>query len=481
MRRLSMPRGVRRLLFDDDPYARHRSYAAMRGVRTMKLNRQFFLWEQKGDQYLLTNDMGRFCFVSPCVFERLMKDEIVSEDPCAQALSDNGFVSGDEAQFLGRWSDELAQMKSCHFCATQLFILVLTDACNQRCVYCQAGSAHRSTAFMSKDTAQKAIRIAAQSPADHVTIEFQGGEPTLNQVVLKDAVPYARDLFDFLGKRVDFAIATNLTTGDTDIIDWLVAQNVHISTSLDGPARLHDANRPLADGAGSFERFREGADAYRKACVRHGFAGQLGAIETTTRESLQYAEEIVDAYISQGMSRLYLRPLTPLGCAKERWGEIGYTAEAYLAFYRRALNHILAHCMNGQPVSEMTAALYLRRILCCQGVGHTEFRSPCGGGIGQMAVNYDGKIYPCDEARMLANMKDDAFLLGTVENRYQELICSPVVHVLSTSSCIEGLPMCCDCVYSPYCAVCPVVTYGLAGDIITHEIQSSHCKIAKGI
>ena len=98
-----------------------------------------------------------------------------------------------------------------------------------------------------------------------------------------------------------------------------------------------------------------------------------------------------------------------------------------------------------------------------------------------MAINYDGAVYTCDEGRMLANMGDTAFCLGTVENSYPELVSSPVAHAACTASCVEALPLCCGCVYHPYCSVCPVVTYSTENDLISHNPNAYHCSIAKGI
>jgi MoaA/NifB/PqqE/SkfB family radical SAM enzyme len=53
-------------------------------------------------------------------------------------------------------------MKACLLTSTQLFILALTTACNQHCVYCQAGEVNRFIS-MSKDICQKAIDVAAES------------------------------------------------------------------------------------------------------------------------------------------------------------------------------------------------------------------------------------------------------------------------------------------------------------------------------
>ena len=300
------------------------------------------------------------------------------------------------------------------------------------------------------------------------------------------AVPYpfvhyfSIDPFHAKGKRVHFALATNLTGCDRELLSWLSRESVHISTSLDGPQVLHNQNRPLAGLKDSYVRYLQGVKTYGDACVQNGVCAPISAIQTTTRYSLSYAKQIVDEYVRQGIRQLYIRPLTPLGCAKDRWAEIGYSPEEYLEFYRQILLYMIELCLAGTDVREITTSLYLRRILMHQSVAHTEHRSPCGGGIGQMAVNCDGRVYTCDEARMLANMGDNTFLLGTVNNSYQELIQSPVTHAVCVSSCVEALPLCSDCAYSPFCATCPVVNYGLERDIISHDAGNYRCAIAKG-
>ena len=441
----------------------------------------YYLWEPFGDHYLITNDLGRYAFLSHEDFNALSSGQMTDGAECAQMLEERGFVyRGDTEIFVGHWANELTSMKRCLFTATQLFILVLTTACNQRCVYCQAGDSG-NVVFMSKETARKAIDIAASAPVDFATIEFQGGEPTLNPEVLKDAVLYAKEVFRTKGKHVNFALATNLTGCNAGLLSWLSREGVHISTSLDGPQVLHNLNRPLAGGEDSYARFLQGVRMYNDACAQSGVCAPISAIQTTTRYSFAYAKQIIDEYVRQDIKRLYIRPLTPLGCARDRWAEIGYSPDEYLEFYRQILSYMIELCLAGTDVREITASLYLRRILMHESVAHTEYRSPCGAGIGQMAVNCDGKIYTCDEARMLANMGDDAFLLGTVDNSYQELIQSPVAHAVCVSSCIEALPICSDCAFSPFCAVCPVVNYGLEGDIISHDVGNYRCAIAKGI
>lgn len=440
-----------------------------------------FNWAQFGEKILLTNDAGRHVFITNEEFQDFATQRMLASNPAYSMLALNGFLfAGSKDVFLNGWAPEIRQYKLCHLTATQLFILVLTDACNQCCIYCQA-SAGKHQHMMSRDTAKKAIDLAFSSPADSITIEFQGGEPTLNPFVLQAAVLYAESCEKISGKNLAMAIVSNLTHVDPTLLAWLIDHNVNISTSLDGPPIVHDSNRMLSDHTGSHETLAEGIRLYQAMCASRGKSTKLQAIQTTTRFSLPYAAEIVNEYQEMGADALYLRPLTPLGYAAKNWAKIGYLADAYLLFYRQAVTKMLMHCRNGRMIREITAGTYLRRILCHQAVYHTEFRSPCGGGVGQMAIHYNGDVYTCDEGRMLASSGDEAFKLGTVWDSYRQLISSPVIHALCTASCIEGLPNCCDCVYQPYCSTCPVVTYGLEGDIFSKQAQTYRCTIAKGI
>ena len=111
-----------------------------------------------------------------------------------------------------------------------------------------------------------------------------------------------------------------------------------------------------------------------------------------------------------------------------------------------------------------------------------ELRSPCGASIGQMAYYYDGNIYTCDEGRMIAEMGIPEFRLGDVEaENYDELMESQVCKITCQASILESIPNCCDCVYHPYCGVCPVVNYALENNIYSREANNYKCKIYKGM
>ena len=318
------------------------------------------------------------------------------------------------------------------------------------------------------------MELALQTPQKTVSFEFQGGEPLSNFEIIKYIVEYSQKIKR--DKTIYYSIVTNLTFLTDDMLHFFRKYNMSISTSLDGFEAIHNYNRPLLSSGNSFKVVSESLIKIRKTGIN------CGAIQTTTRAGLNYPEELIDEYLRQGINNIFIRPLTPLGIAAEKWSEIGYFAEEFVEFYEKCLNYIIAKNKAGVKIKEGHASIFLSKILHGYGINYMELRSPCGAGIGQIAYYYDGDIYTCDEGRMRGEAGDTTFLLGNVfNNTYNDLMESNVCKVVCKYSILESLPKCCDCVYSPYCGVCPVINYALENDIISQKPQNYKCKLYAGM
>ena len=328
---------------------------------------------------------------------------------------------------------------------------------------------------MTEEIAQKAVDLALQSPSKYLTFEFQGGEPLMNFNVLKYVVEYTEEKTRDTDKEIDFTVVTNLMMINDQMLDYFSNHNISIATSLDGDQMLHNKNRPMGE-IDVFEKLSAAIYKIRDVEI------PISAIQTTTRFSLERYKEIVDQYVGFGFDQVFLRPLTPLGYAGENWDRIGYTAEEFLAFYKNAFEYIIEKNKQGISICEGHASLFLEKILGHYSGNYMELRSPCGGALGQVAYYYDGTVYSCDEARMLAEMGDRSFALGTVNTiSWNELMSSPICRTLGRSSCLEGLTDCSDCVYNPYCGTCPIISYKRYGTLYPKLLQEYRCTIYKGI
>jgi His-Xaa-Ser system radical SAM maturase HxsB len=439
----------------------------------MKLN--YFNFKKLNDKILLTNDFGRYVFVTEKELKKIVTRKVEEGSELWNRLLESHMIYDEtDLEYSANNKYELREIKNYVNSATGLHIFVVNTACNMNCVYCQANNGkERPHLFMNQETAERAVDIALQSPSRHLNFEFQGGEPLLNFEVIRKIVEYAEE--NKGNHVISYNVVTNLTLLTDEIIGFLIEHNFGISTSVDGSKLVHDANRPFLDGKGTYEKVLKSVQKLRDAGIC------VGAIETTTRLSLKYPREIVRAYSDMGFDSIFIRPLTPLGKATVNWDDIGYTPDEFNEFYYAVFEEILKINKAGIFMREDHATILLRRI-SGQSVNYMELRSPCGAGIGQMAYFADGNIFTCDEGRMLYEMGFDTFRLGSVyESNYTELIETGVCRTVCASSILESIPTCCDCVYQPYCGTCPVVNYAHGNDVMEKNPRGYRCRIYSGM
>lgn len=437
-----------------------------------KLN--YFNFEEKNDNYLITNDVGEYEFLSKSNFKKLLQRKDL-EDDIKESLAQKGFIYRENEEiFATKQAMKLRVAKEYLLVPTSLHIFVVSKNCNFNCIYCQAGNLSEKKDFkMTYETAKKAVDIALQSPSNYLSFEFQGGEPLTNFETIKYIIEYSKE--NKGNKKIDYNLVSNLTLLTDEMIEFFKENNVSICTSIDGSNELQNTNRPYKN----HDSYKETVSKIKKLQSQDI---KVNAIETTTKFSLAQYKEIIDEYISLGLESIFIRPLTRLGKADNNWKKVGYSPEDFIEFYKEALEYIIEKNQRGIFLSEGNSTIFLRKILYKQAVNYMDLRSPCGGAIGQLAYYYDGNIYTCDEGRMLAEMGNDSFKIGNVyENSYTELMESDSTKAMCVSSCIECIPYCCDCVYMPYCGICPVINLAQNNNIFPKNPQEYRCKIYKGI
>lgn len=157
-------------------------------------------------------------------------------------------------------------------------ILEVTENCNLRCKYCfnTIGNGQRihakkqmtaETAFAGIDHyfkvyREKFLRFSASEQEYYLkravpNLSWWGGEPFLNFELIKASKSYFENLpWEDLGidkNLLRYAVVTNLTVLNSEILEFLVENQINMFVSLDGAQQLHDANRVFANGEGSFE------------------------------------------------------------------------------------------------------------------------------------------------------------------------------------------------------------------------------------
>jgi His-Xaa-Ser system radical SAM maturase HxsB len=362
---------------------------------------------------------------------------------------------------------------------TSLHMFVVTLRCNHSCQYCQVSrqSEDRSAFDMTVPMANKAIDFVFKSPAPAIKIEFQGGESLLNFNLIEHIVLKVEKRNLTEKRALAFVIATNLSVLDEKILSFCSEHNIFISTSLDGPKDLHNLNRPKAGN----DSYQVTIDGIKRARAVLGF-DRVSALMTTTKASLSRAKEIVDEYVNQGFKAIFLRNLSPYGFAAKTGCFDGYDSQEWLNFYFEGLNYIIDLNKKGIFIIEQYAAIILQKMLTPYGTGFVNLRSPAGIGIAGIIYNYNGDVYPSDEARMKAEMGDKIFRMGNLLNdSYEQMMLSAGLLVPLEESIAESVPMCEECAFLPYCGSDPDYHYATQRDFVGHKAFSGFCKRNMGI
>ena len=431
-------------------------------------------------KYFLSTDYGEWLCLEENQLVSLTRKEKIADRALWYELKAKHMVSTgiDEGQLMllaSRYKTKKAFLEN----FSQLHIFVLTVRCNNSCVYCQASrkscqsDQHRYD--MSQAVLERSIELFLSMPSDKLTLEFQGGESTLNMGLIRRAVELVQERSK--DKEIQFVVCTNLCELAEEDLDFLLEHHFSISTSLDGPQALHDANRRFGSGSAW-----QGLVSMLEKIKQRGAFASVSALMTTTKQSLAMPQEIIDEYVRQGFRSIFIRELNPYGFAQKYFHKIGYSTVQFLTFYEQCLDYILLLNQQGIPFRESYASLIMKKLMTPWATGFVDLQSPCGSGFGVTLYNYDGNIYPSDESRMMAETGDSHFKMGNIfDDSRETLFFGPIMQELASTGVNDCLPVCSDCAFAPYCGADPVRRYQVTGSVYGHPGKDEFCQKNKGI
>jgi len=119
-------------------------------------------------------------------------------------------------------------------------VLILTEACNLRCVYCYRGDPG-GLQYMSRDIAEAGIRLAASSGLPF-HVQMTGGEPTLEPGLIERVAGLIRKE----AWPATIGMQTNGTLLDRAITGIFKKYDIQVGVSLDGPPEVQERVRGRA-------------------------------------------------------------------------------------------------------------------------------------------------------------------------------------------------------------------------------------------
>lgn len=428
------------------------------------------------DNYLLVNESGEYIFLTNGDFEKFTHSNLPPDSPCYYDLKSKHFLNTEYLpETLEMVSAKYRTRKKFISDFTVLHMMVITLKCCNDCSYCQVSAEDDDAKGfdMSPEVARRVVDYIFKSPSRSIKIEFQGGEPTLNWVTLKETVLYAKKVNQKYRKDLDFVVCTNLVKINTQQLMFFKEHGIHISTSLDGPRDLHDKNRILRNGDGTYDAVIKNIYNAFDILLR----GEVNALMTTTIDNIDHLQEVIEEYVKLGLNGIFIRSLNPYGLAAMNAEHLGYPVEHFVENFEKALDFIIKLNLNGTRFVEFYTNLLLTRILTPFSTGFVDLQSPSGAGISGAIYDHNGDVFPADEARMLARMGDRRFCLGNVfKDTYESIFGGTLLREIVGKSCVEIMPYCNSCVYRTYCGADPVRNYLETGDIVGKRPDNDFCK-----
>ena len=204
------------------------------------------------DRYLIYRPLVRLAFIGnramADICERIAQGEVDKEDPnytkVLDFLRSVHFMQEDPPLPPSKTQGEFRPI---------LAVLLMTNRCQLRCIYCYADAGEVPEQDLDAETGRAAIDIvyenARQTGADTFEVSFHGGgEPTLTWEAIKDCTAYARE--KPLPARITL---TSNGIWSPAQCRWIMANLDGVSLSMDGRQDTQDQQRPFISGIGSFD------------------------------------------------------------------------------------------------------------------------------------------------------------------------------------------------------------------------------------
>lgn len=258
--------------------------------------------------------------------------------------------------------------------------LVIAQECNLACGYCYAagGGFGQAARHMAEATMRRGLERLLPLAGERLTLSFFGGEPLLNFRLLQETIAFANRLAQGSGRSLSFALTTNGTLLDDEMLATIGTHIAHLSVSLDGgPAA--NAARIFRDGRPAFAAIAENLGRLRQRRIPFALRA------TVTPGNVAQLPETAGYLASLGAATVRLLPAqgVPWSPADRRR-------------LRAAMAQLNRRCLRAMLDGETPVACEHAYRLAAQRVDGYAAQRPCLAGGGILALAADGTVYPCE-------------------------------------------------------------------------------------
>jgi uncharacterized protein len=331
--------------------------------------------------------------------------------------------------------------------------LHVTNACNLRCTYCYI---HKTNDAMDAATARAAVdaifRVARKHHYQKVALKYAGGEASLNLERVAEIHQHAAEWARDAGIGLRAVILSNGVALRQAALEQIQRLGLDLMISLDGPARVHDRQRPRMGGQGSF------AAASAAILQARALGIPLTVSVTVTGSSVAALPELLAWLLQHDLHftlNFYRACDARTGIAELRLDE-ARMIEGMRAAYRRIETQL--------PSYSLLGSLLDRSHL---GAPH---RRTCAVGENYLVIDHTGRVARCQ-------MSIDQPITSIWD-------ADPLIPIRQDPASIQNLPVdekqgCRDCAWKYWCAGgCAVETFRATG---RYDVQSPNCTIYQAL
>ncbi|MFB6319993.1 anaerobic sulfatase maturase [Saccharicrinis sp. FJH54] len=291
--------------------------------------------------------------------------------------------------------------------------------CNLGCTYCfylekEQLFTHSKTHRMSDEVLEMLIKQVMQQSGQSISINWQGGEPTLMGLEFyRKAMEYEKK-YGF-GKNVGNGLQTNGLLLDERWADFLNEYNWLVGLSLDGPEYIHNRYRLTPNSKPSHALVEE------KARMLLGKGVEVNAMCCITSYSSGYAKELYSYFKELGISWMQFIPIVETDKDNPRKSApFSLTAEQYGGFLVELFELWKADFVDGQPTTHIRDFDSVFYPYVGYEAPECTLRPECGV---YTAVEHNGEVYSCDffvEPKWkLGNIMDGDRLIDMLNSKKQ--------------------------------------------------------------
>jgi uncharacterized protein len=346
----------------------------------------YHLFTVEGSQYVVDPETMRFCQV--------------------QATSDGPVSDGVAAAKIPAVVERLGR---CHggradrarvpgLPPPHTMVLMLTYACNMACRYCCQGLIPDvCETEMPEAVAYRAVDWLVEHSGEtrNLGLGLFGGEPLMKLPLIRKVVAYAETRAAAAGKRVRFGTMTNGLLFDRATIEFLAAKSVEITVSFDGPREIQDANRPLKNGAASYDVIAPRLRALLEQCP--------AAVMRPTLSASADIDAVLAEAAALGFRGCRIGKVSSSMLPGGMRNDEAAATDAFVAHLERQASRLLGAVRERDAMALAAVAIDRVFVEAVRQVAraNSDFSPPrrrwfsCGSGRQFLTVSVSGDIYPC--------------------------------------------------------------------------------------